>query len=61
MGWFDANEYVLIATMARNRVDDLLASTELALERAAIADQRVVGESAHVCDARGSELGHLPV
>jgi hypothetical protein len=61
MGWLDANEYVLITTAAKARVDDLLSATELAIESAAIADRRGVTESAHFCDARGCELGHLPV
>jgi len=63
MGWLDANEYDVIATMARERVDDLLSSTEIAIERAAIADQRGPTESAHFCAARGCTLtlGHLPV
>ena len=59
MGWLDANEYLLISATARDRVDDLLASTEIAIERVAITDQRM--ESAHFCDVRGCTLGHLPV
>lgn len=61
MGWLDANEYLLIEATARGRVDDLLASTEIAIERAAIADRRGVTEPAHFCDAPGCALGHLPV
>jgi hypothetical protein len=61
MGWLDANEYFLIEATARDRVGNLLASTEIAIERAAIADQRGVTESAHFCDAPGCALGHLPV
>jgi len=61
MGWLDANEYLLISATARDRVDDLLASTEIAIERVAITDQRTVTESAHFCDVRGCALGHLPV
>jgi hypothetical protein len=61
MGWLDANEYALIAPMAKDRVDDLLSSTEIATERAAISDQRGPTESAHFCDVRGCTLGHLPV
>jgi hypothetical protein len=61
MGWLDANEYLLIAATARDRLDDLLASTEIAIERAAVADQRRVTQSAHFCDVPGCALGHLPV
>ena len=61
MGWLDANEYLLIAVAAKDRVDDLLSATEHAIESAAIADQRGVTESAHFCDARGCVLDHLPV
>jgi hypothetical protein len=61
MGWLDANEYALIAPMAKDRVDDLLSSTEIATERAAISDQRGPTESARFCDARGCTFGHLPV
>jgi hypothetical protein len=61
MGWLDASEYALIAPMAKDRVDDLLSSTEIATERAAISDQRSPTESAHFCEARGCTLGHLPV
>jgi len=61
MGWLDANEYLLISATARDRVDDLLASTQIAIERAAITDQRTVTESAHFCDVRGCTLGHVPV
>jgi hypothetical protein len=61
MAWFDANEYFLIAATARDRVDDLLSSTELAIEAAAIADQRGAAPVAHFCDARGCILCYLPV
>jgi len=61
MGWLDANEYLLISATARDRVDDLLASTEIAIERVAITDQRTVTDTAHLCDVRGCTLGHLPV
>jgi hypothetical protein len=61
MGWLDANEYLLISATARDRVDDLLASTEVAIERVAITDQRTAAASGHVCDVRGCTLGHLPV
>jgi hypothetical protein len=61
MGWLDANEYLLISATARDRVDDLLASTESAIERVAITDQRTVTEPAHFCDVRRCTLGHLPV
>lgn len=61
MAWLDANEYFLIVTVARDRVDDLLSSTELAAESAAVPDRRVVPESARFCDARGCALGHVPV
>jgi hypothetical protein len=61
MGWLDANDYLLISATARERVDDLLTSTEIAIERIAITDQRTVTESAHFCDVRGCTLGHLPV
>jgi hypothetical protein len=61
MGWMDANEYFLIVATARDRVDDLLSSTGLAIERAAIADRRGVTEPAHFCDAQGCTLSHLPV
>jgi hypothetical protein len=61
MGWLDANEYLLIAATARDRLDDLFASTEIAIEQAAVADQRRVTKSAHFCDVPGCALGHLPV
>ncbi|HEY7541319.1 MAG TPA: hypothetical protein VIF11_14320 [Methylomirabilota bacterium] len=61
MGWLDANEYLMISTTARDRVDDLLASTAIAIERVAITDQRTATEAAHFCDGRGCTLGHLPV
>ena len=61
MGWLDANEYFLISVTARDRVDDLLASTEVAIERAALADPRKVTESAHFCDVPWCALSHLPV
>ena len=60
MGWLDANEYLLIAAVARDRVDGLLGSTELAIESAAITDRPLV-EPAHFCDAPTCALGHLPV
>ena len=61
MGWMDANEYFLIVATARDRVDDLLSSTGLAIERAAIGDRRGVTEPAHFCDTQGCTLSHLPV
>ncbi len=61
MAWLDANEYFSIATRARDRIDELLSSTEIAIERAAISDQRGVTEAAHFCDVPGCALGHLPV
>jgi hypothetical protein len=61
MTWLDANEYFLIAAAARDRVDELLSSTELAIEAAAIADQRAAPPAAHFCDARGCVLCYLPV
>jgi len=61
MGWLDANDYFMIAVMATERVDDLLSSTEIAMEQAAIADQRGPTESAHFFAARGCTLSHLPV
>ena len=60
MGWLDASEYLLISATARDRVDDLLASAEIAIERVAITDQRTITEFAHFCDVRGCTLGHLP-
>jgi hypothetical protein len=56
MGWLDASEYFLIVATARDRVDDLLSATELAIERAAIADQRSVTEPARFRDTRGRVL-----
>ena len=61
MGWLDANEYLLIASAARDRVDDLLASAELAIERAATTEQSMVTEPAHSCDMPGCTLHHVPV
>ena len=61
MGWLDANEYLLIATTAGDRIDDLLSSTEIAMDAAAIADRHDVTESTHVCDLRRCAFGHLPV
>jgi len=61
MGWLDANDYFMIAVMATERVDDLLSSTEIAMEQAAIADQRGPTQPAHFCAARGCTLSHLPV
>ena len=61
MGWLDASEYDMIAIMTTERVDELLSSTEIAIEQAAIADQRGSTESVHFCAARGCTLGHLPV
>ena len=64
MAWLDAHEYFLIAAAAKDRLDDLLSSTrlaaELSTETTAIAEQRAP-EFAHMCDARGCALGHLPV
>jgi hypothetical protein len=57
----DAHEYMLIAEIARGRIDGLLASTEIAIERAAISDQRGGLEPAHFCDVPGGALVHLPV
>jgi len=53
MAWMDANEYFLIAGTARDRIDDLLSSTEIAIERAAISDQPGPTEPAHICDVLG--------
>jgi hypothetical protein len=61
MGWLDANDYDMIASMASERVGDLLSSTEIAIESAAITDQRGPTECAHFCAAGGCTLGHLPV
>jgi hypothetical protein len=61
MGWLDANEYFTIVTLVRERVDGLLSSTELSIERSVAADERGVPEFAHFCDVRGCSLGHLPV
>jgi hypothetical protein len=61
MAWLDANEYFTIAAAARDRVDDLLSSTELAIEAAAIADQRGASPAAHSCDVRGCVICYLPV
>jgi hypothetical protein len=61
MAWMDANDYFLIVAAAGDRIDDLLSSTELAIERAAISDQRAPAEPAHFCDVPGCALGHLPV
>jgi hypothetical protein len=58
----DANEYFLITATARDRIDDLLSSTETAIERVAISDQRGPTDPAHVCDVSGCcALRHLPV
>ncbi|MGH7304002.1 MAG: hypothetical protein ACRELZ_11965 [Candidatus Rokuibacteriota bacterium] len=57
----DANEYFLIEATARDRIDDLLSSTEIAIERAAISDRRGVIEAARLCDVPGCVLRHLPV
>ena len=57
----DANEYLLITETARDRIDGLLASTQLAIETAAISDQRGGLEPAHFCDVPGCALVHLPV
>ena len=58
----DANEYFLITATARDRIDDLLSSTETAVERAAMSDQRGPTDPAHVCDVPGCcSLAHLPV
>lgn len=61
MGWLDANEYFLIAATARDRVDDLLASSKIAIKGAAIADRRTVTKPAHFCDMPGCAFEHLPV
>jgi len=61
MGWLDANEYLLIASAARDRVDDLLESAALAIERAAITGRRIVTEPAHSCDMPGCALRRVPV
>ena len=60
-GMMDANEYFLITATARDRIDDLLASTEIAIERAAISDRRGPTEAAHICNVPGCALEHLPV
>jgi hypothetical protein len=57
----DANEYLMITEIARDRIDGLLASTELAIETSAISDQRRALEPAHLCDVPGCALVHLPV
>jgi hypothetical protein len=61
MGWLDANEYLLIAATAGDRIDELLSSTEIAMEAAAIAERRDVTEPTHVCDLRRCAFVHLPV
>jgi len=61
MGWLDANEYLLIAATADDRIDELLSSTEIAMESAAIADRHEVTESPHACDLRRRAFGHLAV
>jgi len=61
MAWLDANDYFMIAAMATERIDELQSSTEIAIERAAIADQRSATQPAHFCAARGCVLCHLPV
>jgi len=61
MGWLDANDYFLIAAMATERIDELQSSTEIAVERAAIADQRSATLPAHFCAARGCVLCPLTV
>ncbi len=53
MAWMDANEYFLIAGTARDRIDDLLSSTEIVIERAAISDHPGPTEPAHICDVLG--------
>ena len=45
----------------RDRIDGLLASTEIAIQTAAMSDQRGSPEPAHFCDAPGCALVHLPV
>jgi hypothetical protein len=61
MGWLDVHDYYLIEATARDRVDELLAATEIAIERAAMGDQRGVTESAHFRDVPGCALRNLPV
>lgn len=57
----DANEYLLITEIARDRIEGLRATTELAIETAAISDQRGGREPAHFCDVPGCALVHVPV
>ena len=57
----DSNDYVLIEATARDRIDSLLSSTEIAIETAAASDRRRPPEPAHVCDVPGCALVHLPV
>jgi len=50
MGWLDANEFFVIAALARERVDELLSSSELSsteplIERGAVTDERGVPSS----------------
>ncbi len=62
MPWMDTNEYFLIAAIAKDRVDQLLSSTEIAIELAALSDdRRAPAEPAHFCDLPGCTLAHLPV
>lgn len=57
----DANDYLLIVETARDRIDGLLASTEIAIATSAMSDQRGSLEPAHFCDVPGCALVHLPV
>jgi len=62
MGWLDANEYLLMEAMARDRVDDLRASVDLALasteaEPTCAVCERTMGRTrAPGGPARGSPL-----
>ena len=61
MAWIDSNDYLLIVATARDRIDSLLSSTEIAIETKATSDRRRPPEPAHVCDVPGCALVHLPV
>jgi hypothetical protein len=61
MAWMDSNDYFLIVETARDRIESLLSSTEIAMETLATSDRRRPTESAHLCDVPGCALVHLPV
>ncbi len=61
MAWMDSNDYILIVETARDRIDSLLSSTEIAIETAATSDRRCPTEPAHSCDMPGCTLVHQPV